>query len=193
MKSGHFINDEDVIVNAANFIINHLLRQEEKTLMIVDDMVHSLNLNVRYPSSIHFLTLWCNSAHGSGKVAVSFSQERHTQNLKENQEWYVWLSCFCHPPSSYHFRKVIVYDELILLRESVKENVKTLTNRILRELINLTKHISNVFANNDQEISSSKIGARIFSRLQKFILTVLSPPKNLLSVMLLLPCSYPKS
>ncbi|PKC62653.1 hypothetical protein RhiirA1_397459 [Rhizophagus irregularis] len=47
------------------------------------------------------------------------------------------------------FEKLLYMMNPILFRESVKENVKTLTNRIPRELINLTKHISNVFANND--------------------------------------------
>ncbi|KAG0345942.1 hypothetical protein BG005_001023 [Podila minutissima] len=152
---GHQSDATEVLITAATRILGDLLQQPEtKTLLVIDEHGALFEQDPPVPKThvilnpLMQLAAWSETSRGARVVLTGTAHAKFEMRYVKSDMWH-WRE-YVTPPSDTVFDKLLHMDA-ILSRAAIKDQVKEITNRVPRELVNMVAYVRESIPNAGQQ------------------------------------------
>ncbi|KAF9369436.1 hypothetical protein CPC16_004504 [Podila verticillata] len=142
---GHQSDATDVLINAATSILDDRLQQPEtKTLLVIDEHGALFEQDPPVPKKhvilnpLMQLAAWRETSRGARVVLTGTAHAKFERQYVRNDMW-DWME-YVTPLSDVVFNELLNMDA-VLSRPAIEDQVKEITNRVPRELVNMAAFV----------------------------------------------------
>jgi hypothetical protein len=165
MTAGRMTGEKEATVDSAYSIIGNILQQKEtKTLLVVDEHGALFEQDPPIPKKqallnpLMQLAAWSEDRGGARVVLTGTAHAKFERHYVKDdmQSWLEYVT----PLSDTIFDKLLDMDP-ILSKQTIRDQVKEITNRVPRELVNMSKYVHEALNASGEQSTTNNINTDI--------------------------------